>query len=240
MDYAEHVDAVVAETQTLAAAFRKGEPEARVPSCPDWAVADLAEHVGGFTGFWAHVLCEGTGRPKPPFPELRPGASLGDWYDEVAAHLVAELRATPPDTTVWTWADDKSARFVGRRCAHELSVHRFDAQLAIDAPQPIDPAVAADGIDEIIYMVDAASDRAGRGEGETLHLHGTDRDDEWLFTLDPHGLHAERRHAKADLALRGAVSDLELMLYQRPTIGDVERLGDEDVLAVWKRVFTFG
>ena len=51
MDYAEHVDAVVAETQTLAAAFRKGEPEARVPSCPDWAVADLAEHVGGFTGF---------------------------------------------------------------------------------------------------------------------------------------------------------------------------------------------
>ena len=240
MDYAEHVDAAERETQALAAAFRKAEPEARVPSCPDWAVADLAEHVGGFTGFWAHVLCEGTGRPKAPFPQLQPGASLADWYDEVAAQLVAELRATPPDTAVWTWADDKSARFVGRRCAHELSVHRFDAELAIDAQQPIDPAVAADGIDEIFYMVDAASDRAGRGEGETLHLHGTDRDDEWLVTLDPDGLHAERRHAKADLALRGAVSDLELMLYQRPTLGDVERLGDEDVLAAWQRVFTFG
>ena len=119
-------------------------------------------------------------------------------------------------------------------------MHRFDAELAIDAQQPIDSAVAADGIDEIFYMVDAASDRAGRGEGETLHLHGTDRDDEWLLTLDPDGLQAERRHGKADLALRGAVSDLELMLYQRPTLGDVERLGDEDVLAAWQRVFTFG
>jgi uncharacterized protein (TIGR03083 family) len=240
MEYAEHVEAVEPETRALAAAFRRADPGARVPSCPDWTVADLAEHVGGFSGFWAHVLCEGTGRPKPPFPEVQLGASLGDWYEEVAALLVAELRATPPDTAVWTWADDQSARFVGRRCAHELAVHRFDAELAIDAPQPIDAAVAADGIDEIFYMVDAASDRAGRGEGETLHLHGTDRGDEWLLTLDPDGLQVERRHAKGDLALRGAVSDLELLLYQRPTLGDVERLGDERVLAAWQRVFTFG
>ena len=76
--------------------------------------------------------------------------------------------------------------------------------------------------------------------GETLHLHGTDRDDEWLLTLDPDGLRVERRHAKADLALRGAVSDLELLLYQRPTLGEVERLGDERVLDAWQRVFTFG
>ena len=240
MEYAEHVEAVEPETRALAAAFRRADPGARVPSCPDWTVADLAEHVGGFSGFWAHVLCEGTGRPKTPFPEVQPGASLGDWYEEVAALLVAELRATPPDTAVWTWADDRSARFVGRRCAHELAVHRFDAELAIDAPQPIDAAVAADGIDEIFYMIDAASDRAGRGEGETLHLHGTDRGDEWLLTLDPDGLQVERRHAKGDLALRGAVSDLELLLYQRPTLGDVERLGDERVLAAWQRVFTFG
>ena len=240
MEYPEHVEAVVPETRALAAAFRRAAPDARVPSCPEWTVADLAEHVGGFSGFWAHVLCEGTGRPKRPFPELQAGASLGDWYEEVAALLVAELRATPPDTAVWTWTDDKSARFVGRRCAHELSVHRFDAQLAIDAPQPIDAAVAADGIDEIFYMVDAAADRAGRGEGETLHLHGTDRDHEWLLMLDPDGLQVERRHAKADLALRGAVSDLELLLYGRPTLGDVERLGDESVLAAWQRVFTFG
>ena len=49
----------------------------------------------------------------------------------------------------------------------------------------------------------------------------------------------ERTHGKADLALRGAVSDLELVLYQRPPIGPVEHLGDDEVLAAWHRVFTF-
>ena len=211
-----------------------------MPSCPDWTVADLAEHVGGFTGFWAHILCEGTGRPKPPVPEYEAGAPLRDWYEELAAMLAAELRATPPDTTVWTWADDKSARFVARRCAHELAIHRYDAQLAAGAPHPIEAAVAADGIDEIFYMIANAPDRIGEGGGETLHLHGTDRGDEWLLTLDGEELQVERRHAKGDLALRGSVSDLELLLYQRPTLGDVERIGDEKVLDAWHRFFTFG
>jgi uncharacterized protein (TIGR03083 family) len=240
MDYAEHVEAAEQGTQAMAAALRRAAPDTRVPSCPEWTVADLATHVGGFAGFWAHVLCEGTGRPKPPFAEAEPGQPLGDWYEGVAAHLVEELRATPPATAVWTWAEDQSARFVARRCAHELAIHRFDAQLAAGAPQPIDAPVASDGIDEIFYMVDNAPDRAGRGEGETLHLHGTDRDDEWLLRLEPDGLQVEHRHAKGDLALRGAVSDLELLLYRRPTLGDVERIGDASALDAWYRVFTFG
>lgn len=240
MEYSEHVDAAEHATQAMTAALRSTSPGDRVPSCPDWTVADLAEHVGGFTGFWAHVLCEGTGRPKPPFPELQPDQQLGDWYDSVAALLVPELRATPPDTAVWTWAEDKSAAFVARRCAHELAIHRFDAQLAAGSPQPIDAAVAADGIDEIFYMIANAGDRRGPGGGETLHLHGTDRGDEWLLTLDDEALQVEKRHAKGDLALRGAVSDLELLLYQRPTVGDVERIGDESALDAWYRYFTFG
>jgi uncharacterized protein (TIGR03083 family) len=240
MEYSEHVDAAEHGTQAMTAALRSASPDARVPSCPDWTLADLAEHAGGFTGFWAHVLCEATGRPKPPFPEHQPGQPLGDWYETVAAGLVEELRATPPDTAVWTWAEDKSAAFVARRCAHELAIHRFDAQLAAGSPQPIDAAVAADGIDEIFYMIANAPERVGRGGGETLHLHGTDRGDEWLLTLEPDELKVERRHSKGDLALRGAVSDLELLLYQRPPLGDIERLGDESVLDAWHRFFTFG
>jgi uncharacterized protein (TIGR03083 family) len=240
MDYGEHVDAAEQGTQAMIAAFRGVAPDDRVPSCPDWTVADLGEHVGGFAGFWAHVLCEGTGRPKLPFPARGPEQSLADWYQAAAALLVTELRATPPDTEVWTWASDQSARFVARRCAHELAIHRFDAQLAAGSPQPIDAPVAADGIDEIFYMVANAPDRVGRGGGETLHLHGTDRDDEWLLTLAGSELQVERRHAKGDLALRGAVCDLELLLYQRPPLGEVERIGEAAVLDAWYRFFTFG
>lgn len=250
MDYDEHVDAVERDTKALVDALRSGPLDVRVPSCPQWTLTDLANHVGGFTGFWTHVLCEGRGVANTPFRQMPSGPGVADWYEELADLLVAELRTTPPDARVWTWVPDRqNAAFVGRRCAHELAVHRFDAQLARDAPQPIDAALAADGIEEIFVMIDAWSQRndpagrddvTGRGQGETLHVHGTDRGDEWLLTMSPDGLQVDRQHGRGDLAVRGSVSDLELVLYHRPPIGEVEHLGDDAALAAWYRAFSFG
>jgi uncharacterized protein (TIGR03083 family) len=216
-----------------------GDLDAQVPTCPDWKLADLAQHLGGVLGFWAHILCEAAAKEKPPFDE-KPGPSAGLWFVQIAGLLVAELRATSPDATVWTWVpDDQSAAFVARRMAHETAVHRYDAQTTVGRPEGIEPALAADGIEEIFVMVDAYPE-AGRGEGETLHVHGTDRDDEWLITMNLDGLDITREHARGDLALRGAVGDLELVLYDRPPLGTVERFGDESVLDAWYRVFKFG
>ena len=106
------------------------------------------------------------------------------------------------------------------------------------SPERIEPALAADGIEEIFVMVDAWP-ASGRGNGETLHLHSTEGD-EWLIAMNPDGLDVRREHAKGDLAIRGAVSDLELLLYNRPPIGEVERFGDDAVLDTWYRVFKFG
>lgn len=238
VDHASRIDAVARESATLADALAAGPLDARVPSCPEWSVAELGAHVGNVVGLWAHVLCEGTGRPKPPVPDPPVDGDLAGWFRDVAGALVEELRATPEDTEVWTWMPgERSPAFVGRRMAHEVAVHRIDAQLARGAPTPIDPALAADGIEEVLLIVQADDEVAG--DGRTLHLHGTDRGDEWLLTLAPGGLEVARTHGKADLALRGAVSDLELVLYQRPPIGPVEHLGDDDALAAWHRAFTF-
>jgi uncharacterized protein (TIGR03083 family) len=238
VEYAEHVAAVERETAAFAGALMRGDADAQVSTCPDWKLVDLAKHVGGVMGFWTHALCEGTGRPKPSFDE-DPGPAPSLWFVQIAGLLVAELRATPPDTQVWTWNPmEQSARFVGRRMAHETAVHRFDAQSAVGNHEGIEPALAADGIEEIFVMVEAWPE-SGHGEGETLHLHGSDGG-EWLIAMNPEGLDVGREHAKGDLALRGAVSDLELVLYDRPPIGDVERFGDESVLDVWYRVFKFG
>jgi uncharacterized protein (TIGR03083 family) len=248
VEYGEHVDAVERDTKALVDALRSGPLDMGVPSCPEWTLTELAHHIGGFTGFWSHVLCEGTGRSNTPFREMPSGPGVADWYEELADLLVAELRITPADTAVWTWVPDRqNAAFVARRCAHELAVHRFDAQLARRATQPIDAALAADGIEEIFVMIaawsaqgDPAGRGQGRGDGESLHLHATDRGDEWLLTMEPEGLRVDRQHGKGDLALRGSVSDLELVLYQRPPIGEVEHLGDEAALAAWYRAFAFG
>jgi len=238
MEYAEHIEAVERETSAFTRTLMRGDADAQVPSCPEWTLRDLAKHVGGVQGFWTHVLAEGTGRPKPAFDD-EPGPSAGLWLVQIGGFLVNELKAASADTKVWTWNPaDQSAAFAARRMAHETAVHRFDAQMAIGKPEPIEPALAADGIEEIFVMVDAWPE-SGRGEGQTLHLHSAEGD-EWLIAMNPDGLDIKREHAKGDLALRGAVSDLELVLYDRPPIGDVERFGDESVLDSWYRVFKIG
>jgi uncharacterized protein (TIGR03083 family) len=245
VNYGDHVSAVEREVAAMVEAFAAGPVDSPVPTCPEWTVADLADHVGGFTGFWSHVLCEGTGRPKTEFIERSARDEVGVWYAKLGASLVAELKATPAETRVWTWAPGRNdASFVARRCAHELAIHRFDAQSARAAAAPIDGALAVDGIEEVLVMIDAwkanGHSESGAGQGQTLHVHATDREAEWLLTMAPDGLHVRREHGKGDLALRGASSDLELVLYDRPPIGPVERLGDDAVLDAWYQAFHFG
>lgn len=241
LTYDEYVDAVAREAAGIVDVIRRGDPDTRVPTCPAWSLTDLAAHIGAFC-VWSHVLCEGTGRPKPPFAEqpAEGGPTTADWLDGLLGPLVDELRATPPDTEVWTWVTvDKSARFIARRAAHELSVHRYDAQLALGEPKPIDAPLAADGIDEMFLMRNDAETAAPHvGSGETMHLHTTEGG-EWMVTLAADRIGIERAHGKGDLALRGDASDIELLLYQRPTMGEVERFGDSGVLDVWYREFVF-
>jgi uncharacterized protein (TIGR03083 family) len=223
-----------------------------VPTCPDFTVDELAHHVGTFCAFWTHVLCEGTARPKTPFRQFEvddggvadPHARAA-WVAELGRSLVDELRATEPNTPVWTWyPPDQHAGFVARRCSHELSVHRVDMQLARGDADPVDALLAADGIEEIFVLAEFGGSHVppeAGGSGQTLHLHGTDvADAEWLLTLGGERIDVERIHAKGDLALRGAVSDLEMLLYQRPPVGTVERFGDDAVLDAFHRAFTFG
>jgi uncharacterized protein (TIGR03083 family) len=242
VEYDRHLEAVELQTRALVEVLAGGHLDTTVPSCPDWTLRDLATHVGEFTGFWTHVLCEGTGRPKPAFDELPLDSppAVADWYQGVAAHLVDELRATAPDTKIWTWVpDDDSARFAARRCAHELAVHRFDMELARGRPEPIEADLAADGIEEMFVMAGVRFDPTGDEQNESLSLHDTDGDLHWVLTLTPQGLHVDRKRANGDLTVRGSASDLELLLYRRPTLDELELSGDRTALEAWYRAFRF-
>jgi uncharacterized protein (TIGR03083 family) len=247
MDHAARLDAVAREAAALVAAVAAGPLDAPVPSCPEFDVDALATHVGEFCAFWTHVLGEGAdgllARPAaPPSPPVGAGGRA-DWLEDRAGELVAALRAAPATAAVWTWyPQDRTAAFVARRCSHELTIHRVDAQLARGPAEPVEAPLAVDGIDEALLVL-SRSARAGRrrpGTGQTLHLHGTDHPAaEWLVTLEPDGVRAEHAHAEADLALRGATGDLEMLLYQRPAVGRVERSGDGSVLDAFHGLFTF-
>jgi uncharacterized protein (TIGR03083 family) len=239
MEYEDHVRAVRREADALVTALAAGPLDALVPSCPQWTVADLSEHVGTFAGWWAAVLAEGTGRPKRPGGMPAAVGERVDWCAAVLDHLVGELEATPPDTEIWTWiVEDDRATFAARRAANELAIHRFDAQLARGTQQPIDAALAADGIDEIFVMV-ANRGAAPGGGGATFHLHATDVEAEWLVRLDADRVLVTHEHAKADAAVRGAVSDIELYLYRRPVVGEVDQFGGTAPFDAFYRAFEF-
>ena len=245
MDYDQLRSAAAREATELVAGLQTGAIGTKVPTCPDWTLADLATHVGQFCAVWTHVLCEAAGRPKTPYEEPPADATadrFADWIAEQSHYLSEALASLPGDAPAWTWdPSDNTARFIARRAAHELAVHRFDVQSAFAAPRPIDGRLAVDGIEEIFAMIRAwiAQGQGTGGANETLHLHCTDPDAEWTVTLAPDGPKVERAHSKGQLALRGAASDLELVLYDRPPIGTVARFGDEAVLASWKRAFHF-
>jgi uncharacterized protein (TIGR03083 family) len=252
MDYAQRIDAVAAELSALVSAVAAGDPSARVPTCPDFSLDDLAAHVGEFCGFYSHVLCEGTGRPKTPYSTEVDPEGRAAWLAELAGHLVTELRAAGPEQEVWTWhPTDHTATFVARRANHETAIHRVDAQLAATgvAAEVAPAALAADGIEEVFMLATAAAAdprTAGRREpdarhGQTLRLEATDHEAAaWLIRLDAEGMQAAARGTgPADLTLRGTVSDLEMTLYQRPARGPLERIGDPAVLDLFYREFTF-
>lgn len=236
MDHEAHIDAIERESAAFAAATASASGHARVPSCPDWAVDDLVRHVGTVQRWAAGMVerraAEPAWRGEADSPAERD--ALLEWSREGSAALVAVLRATPPDASMWTFPGVGEARFWSRRQAHEIALHRVDAQLVAGVPDPIDADLACDGIDEFFDVIAPFRLRDRMvGDGETFHFHRTDGDGEWLVRLTPDGAEIERAHAKGDVAVRGSASDLLLVLRNRAGLDAVEVFGDEALVARW-------
>jgi uncharacterized protein (TIGR03083 family) len=239
VDIAGYLDAISRDSAAIAAAARAGL-DRPVPSCPGWQTADLVGHVGQL-GRWFTLLVQASPDERVRFrdvPDPPEGDALVSWLEEGSGVLLAALERTDPDDEVHTWAGPQPARWVFRRLANEIAVHRWDAQTAIGNPSPITTALAIDGIDEVFEVfVPAVPPERLAGEGQTMHLHAADAEGEWLVTFTPDGLAWEHGHIKADVAARGAASDLLLLLWNRVGADELEVFGDADVLDRWQRGF---
>jgi uncharacterized protein (TIGR03083 family) len=242
VDYEEYFPVITAQAGALAAAARESDLSARVPSCPEWDVGKLLRHTGTAQRWSSGVVR--TREPLSPrsvdleLPEDPLG--LPDWLEQSAALLVAVLEGVDPDAECWTWTPDHHVRFWSRRMAHETAVHCWDGQGATGRAEPFDGALAVDGIAEHLANLPSVvgSDQL-TGTGETLHLHCTDRDGEWLLRLGPEGLEVRPEHAKGDVALKGPASDLFLVVLGRASPAAVEIFGDPAALARWESLLHF-
>lgn len=249
LDIARHVSDLRAQTDLFAAQLEPGTLERQVPTCPAWTLRELAGHLGGVQR-WATAVVAGRLSAPPRRVAVEapddPGA-LAAWLREGAAAFAEAAEQAGPETPVWSWSDDHRVLFWARRMANEAAVHAVDAQLVTGPAAPLDPARAADGIEEWFWMLTLprGAERFARYPvrpgGESLHVHATDPEPggdaggEWTVRRTTRGITWERGHVKADVALRGGASDLFLLLLRRldPDAARVEVLGDRTLLDQW-------
>ncbi|GAA3607038.1 maleylpyruvate isomerase family mycothiol-dependent enzyme [Kineosporia mesophila] len=139
-------------TEQFAEVLESADLGTPVPSCPGWTVLDLADHVGGVHRWATHAIVEGNADGRPTLaPRDRDG--LVTWYRESAAGLLRALRERPADAPAWHFGPGPQvAGWWQRRQAHEITMHLWDAHQALGRPESIDPALAADGVDEARYV----------------------------------------------------------------------------------------
>ena len=204
--------------------------KAAVPACPGWDVDDLLTHIARIHHRNARVIREGLTEPVP-LPDAPSGNVLG-WYEAGLADLLDAARGADPATPTWSPFGPVTVEFWLRRMAQETTVHRVDAEQATGTVGPVDGEVAVAGIDELVdVFLPLRHDGKPTGTGETVHLHATDAEGEWLLTLGDDGVAVARGHAKGDLALRGPVSHLLLWVWGRQPIEGLEVFGDTGLAA---------
>ena len=241
MELSVYLDGVRDNARLFVEAVRRAGVDAQVPTCPGWTVADLARHQGRVF-YWISTLVETKAQEyidRTPFEEEAKNADPLPFVERGAEHALAVLGSADPETPVWNWLDGGPgpARFWFRRLAHETVVHRADAEAATApaALSRVEPSeLAADGIDEFLAFLGV---RSGGGRTPPLsgsyHFHTTDVPGEWVVVFDGDGIAIRREHAKADVAVRGPASDLELFIYSRRGSEGLDTFGDPAALAAW-------
>lgn len=217
---------------------------ARLPHIEGWTVHNVIGHTGWICRYVDLALTADPDTPpsRADVPEPPAGADVFGWFNEARAMLSERLATTDPASMHPSWAGPWSSAQWTRRMANEASMHRWDAFAAFASPQPIDAALAADGIEEVLELfapqrllfeeLDAA--------GQTIHLHATDIDSgEWTITFSADGLTWERSHTKGDVAARGTASDLLLLLWSRIPPSRLQLFGDATLLDRWQAAAKF-
>jgi uncharacterized protein (TIGR03083 family) len=250
-------DEIVTQTGLLREVAAGADLSARVPTAPDWTLADLLRHVGG--NLRALEQAVRTGIPVTEPDREVPGhagpggddsAALDAWLASAAGAAAATLRAAGPDAQVQLWDIRWPTIAWARRAAHDIVVHRADAAGTVGADYRVDGDLAVDAVDEFLDLLSglAAAEAAGDagtagdarpGPGGTVHLHATDADPslsaEWLVELDLPGFRWRHAHEKATVAVRAPLADVLRVVTRRlsPDAEGVEVLGDRAVLDAW-------
>ena len=230
--------ALRADSPALQEAVAEAGPEPAVPACPDWSVADLVEHLTSLLHWVRETVPRGVTTapaPRPPTGDLPNWPEALDGLRRELTGTIETLEAVESDFPAWNWApQSKQAGFWHRRMAHEISIHRWDAEAAAGRPTPIETKLAADGVGEVLDTWLPAGKRKGPTDLHgVVHLMASDAGHEWFVRLRGAGvalldtgtiLDTDDHHARAQAT--GTASDLLLALMGRQRLDRLVVTGD--------------
>ena len=238
MDVAAHIDQLVSQGHALAASAEKAGLDADVPTCPDWKVRDLVQHIGQVHR-WATSYVA-TGRTTPPgdgdsFTEPPRDDELLEWFRAGHAAVVEALQSAPDDLDCWAFLPAPSPRaFWARRQAHETAIHRADADAAAGVATSYDGNFAADGIDELLLGFFARPrGRLVSDPPVRLGLRASDTDDAWTMTIGPESRTTTRERSDADCTVCAEAAELYLLMWNRRPPDGLDVAGDRSLLDLW-------
>lgn len=260
LDYPDYLDSLAADSARFAEVLQRTPFDTPVPTCPGWTAADLYFHLAEVQSFWARIVgrrltssedVEDLETARPADDRELPGL-----FDSSTRALQEALRSTPPDVVAWTWASEQTAGFSYRRQAHEALIHRLDAELTGGERTPLDPRLAADGVDEVLGVMYGEPPSWGTFTPDDHHVvrfTATDTGDVWTVTI---GRFAGRspggeEHEMACLdwvppevaptaEVSGTAADLDCWLWRRPPVAEVTETGDAETLSLLADVMADG
>ncbi len=186
MELASYQTRIALEAGLLRATAMSLEANTPVPTCPGWTVQRLLQHVGQVFDRVSRVVQAADPQSGPARVEP-PGGDVLAFFDNRLATILEVLATTDPATPVWhfTPTAPKTAAFWFRRIAHEVTVHRIDAQAAAGIEAAVDPDFAADGVDEVLTRLIAAhiDPWAPDARSGTVLYHAADAGRAWTVRL---------------------------------------------------------
>lgn len=239
IDHDRLVDLLGFEGQLLTAATLDPHPATPVAGASGGTVGETVRRIGdacedalSWLGF-----SEAAARNwvLPEQPSLR---ELTGRFSARMADLLAEFGTRPPEDTCPTWwPEDHSVGFWLRRMVHATTVHRVDVQTAAGVEMtPIEPDIAADGVDEILRMWFGYRLCAlGIGSLRPFSIGVRTAGRHWRVVAAPEHVEVDEAGPEAeagvDALLLGDPVSVYLWLWGRLPDRAVETGGDQDAIA---------
>ncbi|CAB4884782.1 unannotated protein [freshwater metagenome] len=241
----QYLAALQSDSALLAAAAREAGPDAALPPCPEWVMRDLVLHIGEVQRWCGALVRHALMNPAEQTEEYL-GALPGDddlvsWFEDGARALTATLRSADPELRCFTFLEDAPAPrlFWARRQAHEVAMHRVDAESALGRDTGFTADMAADGIDELLTGFAPRKRTQLRSDvPRRLLIAPDDTAATWLVTISDQPAVtkrlAVRSAADADCTVGGASSDIYEALWNRQGTERLGIAGDAAVLALFR------